>query len=66
VQFLGEVSGEAKEDLFANSDVALAPSYVENFGMAIAEALAHEVPVIASKGTPGKAEHKWMWSLGGQ
>jgi glycosyltransferase involved in cell wall biosynthesis len=52
VQFLGEVSGEAKEDLFANSDVALAPSYVENFGMAIAEALAHEVPVIASKGTP--------------
>jgi glycosyltransferase involved in cell wall biosynthesis len=52
VQFIGEVSDEAKEDLFANSDVALAPSYVENFGMAIAEALAHEVPVIASRGTP--------------
>jgi len=52
VQFLGEVSGTAKDDFLANSDVVLAPSYVENFGMAIAEALAHEVPVIASRGTP--------------
>jgi glycosyltransferase involved in cell wall biosynthesis len=52
VDFLGEVFGEAKKDLFANSDVALAPSHVENFAMAIAEALAHEVPVIASRGTP--------------
>jgi glycosyltransferase involved in cell wall biosynthesis len=52
VDFLGEVFGEAKADLFASSDVVLAPSHVENFGMSIAEALAHEVPVIASKGTP--------------
>jgi glycosyltransferase involved in cell wall biosynthesis len=52
VEFLGEVSGEAKEDLFAESDILLAPSYVENFGMVIAEALAREVPVIAGKGTP--------------
>lgn len=52
VDFLGEVFGEAKEDLFANSDVVLAPSRVENFSMVIAEALAHEVPVIASRGTP--------------
>lgn len=52
VEFLGEVSEKAKEDLFANSDVVVAPSYVENFGMVIAEALAHEVPVIAGKGTP--------------
>jgi glycosyltransferase involved in cell wall biosynthesis len=52
VDFLGEVSGEAKEDFFANSDVVLTPSHVENFAMAIAEALAHEVPVIASRDTP--------------
>jgi glycosyltransferase involved in cell wall biosynthesis len=52
VDFIGEVFGEAKEDLFANSDVVLAPSHVENFSMAVAEALAHEVPVIASRGTP--------------
>ena len=52
VDFLGEVSGEAKENLFANSDIVVTPSYVENFGMVVAEALAHEVPVIAGKGAP--------------
>src|SRR6185437_6101570 len=52
VDFIGEVSGEAKESLFANSDVLVAPSFAENFGMVIAEALAHEVPVIACKGAP--------------
>jgi glycosyltransferase involved in cell wall biosynthesis len=54
VEFLGEVFGEAKENLFAESDVLVVPSYVENFGMVIAEALAHEVPVIAARGTPWK------------
>jgi glycosyltransferase involved in cell wall biosynthesis len=52
VEFTGEVSGDEKENLFAESDVVVAPSYVENFGMVIAEALAHEVPVIAGRGTP--------------
>lgn len=52
VDFLGEVSGEAKENLFGESDVLVVPSYVENFGIVIAEALAHALPVIAGKGTP--------------
>jgi len=52
VDFLGEVFGERKESLFANSDVVVVPSHVENFGMVVAEALAHEVPVIAGRGTP--------------
>ena len=52
VEFTGEVFGEARENLFAESDILVAPSYVENFGMVIAEALAHEVPVIAGRGTP--------------
>jgi len=52
VEFTGEVSGDEKENLFAESDVVVAPSYVENFGMVIAEALAREVPVIAGRGTP--------------
>ena len=52
VRFVGEVRGQAKADLFAESDLAVFPSYTENFAMVVAEALAHGVPVIASKGTP--------------
>ena len=52
VEFVGEVADEKKEELFAQSDVTLVPSYVENFAIVVAESLAHGVPVIASKGTP--------------
>jgi glycosyltransferase involved in cell wall biosynthesis len=52
VEMLGPVLSEAKKGLFECSDVALVPSYTENFGIVVAEALAHGVPVIASKGTP--------------
>ena len=30
----------------------IAPSYTENFGLVVAEALGHAVPVIVSRGTP--------------
>jgi glycosyltransferase involved in cell wall biosynthesis len=52
VEFVGEVFEERKEALFAHSDVAVVPSHVENFGIVVAESLAHALPVIASKGTP--------------
>jgi glycosyltransferase involved in cell wall biosynthesis len=52
VSFVGEVRGQAKADLFAASDLAVFPSHTENFAMVVAEALAHGVPVVASKGTP--------------
>lgn len=54
VKMVGEVIGDAKRNLFGNADVAVVPSHTENFGMVVAEALAHAVPVIASKGTPWK------------
>jgi glycosyltransferase involved in cell wall biosynthesis len=63
VEFVGEVSGDVKEELFANSDVLIAPSFVENFGMVIAEALAREVPVIAGKGTPWQDVQKYGCGL---
>lgn len=50
--FVGEVNEEEKPALFAHSDVLVLPSYSENFGMVVAEALAHGVPVIASTSTP--------------
>jgi glycosyltransferase involved in cell wall biosynthesis len=52
VEMLGAVLSEGKKRLFECSDVALVPSYTENFAIVVAEALAHGVPVIASKGTP--------------
>jgi glycosyltransferase involved in cell wall biosynthesis len=52
VRFVGEVRGQAKADLFAESDLAVFPSHTENFAMVVAEALSYGVPVIASKGTP--------------
>lgn len=52
VSFAGHVDGENKSLAFWNSDICLVPSYTENFAMVVAEALAHGVPVIASRGTP--------------
>lgn len=49
---VGQVTGESKTALFENADVVVVPSHVESFGMVVAEALAHGVPVIASRGTP--------------
>jgi glycosyltransferase involved in cell wall biosynthesis len=55
MHFVGEVRNAAKSALFARSDIAVFPSHTENFAMVVAEALAHAVPVIASKGTPWSA-----------
>ena len=48
----GHVTGVKKKLAFENSDLSIVPSFTENFGMVVAESLAHGVPVIASKGTP--------------
>jgi glycosyltransferase involved in cell wall biosynthesis len=52
VRFTGHVDGDQKSNAFFRSDVCVVPSHSENFGMVVAESLAHGVPVIASTGTP--------------
>jgi len=52
VIFHGLVTDEAKESQFHQADVVVVPSFKEAFCMVVAEALAHGVPVIASRGTP--------------
>lgn len=52
VRFLGFLSGQAKENAINSLSYLAVPSDFENFGMIVAEALMHGVPVITSKGTP--------------
>lgn len=52
VSFEGSQYGEAKWDFLRSADVMVLPTYSENFGIAVAEALAVGVPVITTKGTP--------------
>jgi glycosyltransferase involved in cell wall biosynthesis len=52
IQFLGHIEGREKETAFRTSDVCVVPSFIENYGIVVAEALANGLPVIASTGTP--------------
>jgi len=52
VSFVGPVEARAKSDLFFDADLFVSPTYSENFGMAIAEALAHGLPVLTTTGAP--------------
>ena len=52
--FKGEVCGEAKFKVLHDADLFVLPTHTENFGMAIAEALASGTPVITTTGAPWK------------
>lgn len=43
---------EERKRTYFNSELVILPSYAESFGIAVAEALAHTVPVITTTGTP--------------
>ncbi|QEG34696.1 glycosyltransferase [Bythopirellula goksoeyrii] len=50
-EFLGMVRGIEKRSLFQLSDVFVLPTYQENFGLVIAEAMACGTPVVTTRGT---------------
>ena len=50
--FYGESNFETKEKLYSISDFFILPSYSENFGLVIMEALSYSCPVITTKFTP--------------
>ncbi|MDB2531616.1 glycosyltransferase [Alphaproteobacteria bacterium] len=52
VIFYGHVIGDAKYNAMCNADFFVLPSYSENFGLAILEALQMELPVITTTMTP--------------
>lgn len=52
VQFIGEVTDEAKWPLYHSADLFVLPTHSENFGIVVAEALAAGLPVITTHGAP--------------
>ena len=60
----GPLYGAAKTQAFTSADAFLLPSHSENFGIVVAEALAHGVPVLTTTATPWQAlesEHCGWW-----
>ena len=65
ISFCGGVYGEKKWELFRQADLFILPTYSENFGIVVAEALASGTPVITTKGTPWQeleTEHCGWWT----
>jgi glycosyltransferase involved in cell wall biosynthesis len=63
VDFSGPLYGAEKSKAYFEADVFVLPTHSENFGMVVAEALAHGCPVVVSKGAPwaGVQEERCGW-----
>jgi glycosyltransferase involved in cell wall biosynthesis len=63
IEFHPPAYGAAKSALLWSADLFVLPTRTENFGMAVAEALAHGVPVVTTHGAPwsGLETHGAGW-----
>lgn len=63
ITFAEPCYGEAKNDEYAAAELYILPSFSENFGMSVAEALANGTPAIVTHGTPwsGVRERNCGW-----
>ena len=52
VDFVGALYGNEKRQAYSDADLFILPTYSENFGVSVAEALASATPVIVTKGAP--------------
>jgi len=52
VRFVPHVDGQEREDAFARATAFVLPTYSENFGNVVAEAMIRSLPVITTTGTP--------------
>ena len=65
VKFAGGVYGADKVRLLQTADIFVLPTYSENFGIVVAEALACGTPVVTTHGTPWKEmeEYECGWYI---
>lgn len=65
VKLVGGVYGAEKVSLLQSADFFVLPTYSENFGIVVAEALACGTPVITTHGTPWKVleENECGWYI---
>jgi glycosyltransferase involved in cell wall biosynthesis len=63
VTFTGPLAGIEKESALANAELFVLPTHSENFGVAIAEALAFALPVVTTRGAPWREleTHRCGW-----
>jgi glycosyltransferase involved in cell wall biosynthesis len=54
VELVGPLFGDAKEQAYLNGDLFVLPSYSENFGIVVTEALGYQMPVLTTTGCPWK------------
>ncbi len=58
IHFLGPLHGAAKDTALRRADLFILPTYSENFGIVIAEALQYGLPAITTTGTPWQCLEK--------
>ncbi|MCC7040798.1 MAG: glycosyltransferase [Burkholderiales bacterium] len=66
VEFRGPLYGDAKREAYFEASLFVLPTQSENFGMVVAEALAHGCPAVVSKGAPwsGLERARCGWWVG--
>ncbi|MGJ8673013.1 glycosyltransferase [Rubritalea sp.] len=52
IRFVGPLDGDEIRSAYSRASLFILPTYSENFGIVVAEALAASVPVITTKGAP--------------
>lgn len=63
VKIVGPVFGSKKDEIYASADIFVLPTFSENFGSVVIEALSFGLPVITTKGAPWREleERKCGW-----